>query len=220
MFVATRRDNPQYKANHPYNKDNHPQSRDFLSSVDFLFTPTVQRVLRTTLTHPDRSFTLQELLRQADAGRGSAQKQIDRLVNVGVLMEEPRRGRQRSIRANTGFFLYPELRSIALKTFGLIEPVREALQPYADRIEEAFIFGSVVKGSDTGTSDIDVMVVGTVPPLLLYEAAGQLHQELGRVVQFSVYEPAEWRNLLEHDPVVSQIVNGPKLQVMPHAKTS
>ncbi|MBT9594624.1 MAG: MarR family transcriptional regulator [Vitreoscilla sp.] len=190
-----------------------------MSSVDFLFTPTVQRVLGTTLTHPGRSFTLQELLRRAGTGRGSAQQQIDRLVRAGVLVEEPRRGRQRSIRANTEFFLYPELKSIALKTFGLIEPVREALQIHADRIEEAFIFGSVVKGTDTGKSDIDVMVVGDVPQLELFEAAGQLQQRLGRVVQFNVYAPDEWRDLVKDDPVVSQIADGPKLQVMPHAKT-
>lgn len=190
-----------------------------MGSVDFLFTPTVQRVLGTTLSHPERSFTLQELLRRADAGRGSAQKQIDRLVDVGVLMEEPRRGRQRSIRANTAFFLYPELRSIALKTFGLIEPVREALQAHADRIDEAFIFGSVVKGTDTATSDIDVMIVGTVPPLDLFEASSRLQQKLGRVVQFNVYEPQEWRHLVKEDPVVSQIVQGPRLEVMPHART-
>lgn len=190
-----------------------------MSSVDFLFTPTVQRVLGATLIHPDRSFTLQELLRQADSGRGSAQKQIDRLVDAGVLVEEPRRGRQRSIRANAEFFLYPELRSIALKTFGLLEPVREALQAHADLIEQAFIFGSVVKGTDTGQSDIDVMVVGTVPQLALFEVARQLQQALGRVVQFNVYDPAEWRALVKNDPVVAQIVQGPQLLVMLNAKT-
>jgi predicted nucleotidyltransferase len=140
-------------------------------------------------------------------------------VDAGVLVEEPRRGRQRSIRANTEFFLYPELKSIALKTFGLIEPVRAALQAYADRIQEAFIFGSVVKGTDTEKSDVDVMIVGTVPQLELFEVGIELRQKLGRVVQFNVYEPAEWRALVEHDPVISQIVNGPKLPVMPHAKT-
>jgi uncharacterized protein len=190
-----------------------------MSSVDFLFTPTIQRVLGTTLLHPDESFTLQELLRRADSGRGSAQKQIDRLVDAGVLIDEPRRGRQRSIRANTEFFLYAELRNIALKTFGLIEPVRDALQAYADHIQEAFIFGSVVKGTDTEKSDIDVMIIGTVPQLELFEVASQLQQKLGRTVQFNVYEPTEWRELVENDPVVSQIVNGPKLQVTPHAQT-
>lgn len=191
-----------------------------MSSVDFLFTPTVQRVLGMTLIHPGQSFTLQELLRRAAAGRGSAQQQIDRLVHAGVLVEEPRRGRQRSIRANTEFFLYPELRSIALKTFGLIEPISEALQAYGDRIEEAFIFGSVVKGTDNGKSDIDVMVVGEVPQLDLFDVASRLQQNLGRAVQFNVYESAEWRNLVKNDPVISQIVRGPTLQVIPHAKTN
>jgi uncharacterized protein len=189
-----------------------------MSSVDFLFTPTVQRVLGATLSAPERSFTLQELMRRAGAGRGSAQQQIDRLVEAGVLVEEPRRGRQRSIRANAEFFLYPELRSIATKTFSLVEPVREALTPHAGRIKEAFLFGSVVKGNDTGKSDVDVVVVGTVPQLKLFDVASQLQGRLGRTVQFSVYAPAEWRDLVANDPVVSQIARGPKLQVLPHAK--
>ena len=191
-----------------------------MSAVDFLFTPTVQRVLGAVLAQPEQSFTLQELLRQAATGRGSAQQQIDRLVAAGVLIDEPRRGRQRSIRANTEYFLYSELRSIALKTFGLAEPVRDALQPFADRIEQAFIFGSVVKGTDTASSDVDVMIIGAVPQLELYEAAHQLQQTLGRAVQFNVYEPAEWRDLILTDPVVSQIISGPTLQVLPHAQTA
>jgi predicted nucleotidyltransferase len=190
-----------------------------VSAVDFLFTPTVQRVLGAVLPRPEQSFTLQELLRQAATGRGSTQLQIDRLVAAGVLIDEPRRGRQRSIRANTDYFLYSELRSIALKTFGLAEPVRDALQPFADRIEQAFIFGSVVKGTDTASSDVDVMIIGTVPQLELYEAANQLQQKLGRILKFNIYEPAEWRGLIRNDPVVSQIVNGPTLQVLPHAET-
>lgn len=190
-----------------------------MSSVDFLFTPTVQRVLGTTLTHPNQSFTLQELLRHAASGRGSAQKQIDNLVTAGVLMEEPRRGRQRSIRANTDFFLYPELRIIAMKTFGLAEPVQEALQPFADSIQDAFVFGSLAKGTDNEKSDVDVMIVGTVTQLELFDAASRLQHKLGRTVQFNVYEPDEWLHLVENDPVIAQIVKGPQLKVMPHAKT-
>lgn len=53
------------------------------------------------------------------------------------MAEGPCQGRQRSIRANTKFFLYDELRRIAFKTFGLAEPVQQALKPDADQIEEA-----------------------------------------------------------------------------------
>lgn len=121
-----------------------------MSLADFLFTPGLQRVLGATLLQPERSFTLEELLRLADSGRGSAQKQIDRLIEAGVLREDERRGRQRSIRANTEFAIYPELLGIARKSFAVVEPLKEALAPFAGQISSAFVFGSVAKGTDSG----------------------------------------------------------------------
>lgn len=188
--------------------------------ADFMFTPSVQRVLGVVLTHPQQSYTLQELLRLAATGRGSTQQQIDRLVQAGVLAEEPRRGRQRSIRANTSFLLYPELSSIARKSFGLAEPLRSALEPFSGLIEQAFLFGSVVKGTDTHRSDIDLVVVGTVPLLDLNDALSKVEQDLSRPIHLSLYEPAEWRALLQSDPVLAQIAGGPKLTLLPHVQTA
>lgn len=182
--------------------------------ADFLFTPGLQRVLAATLTQPERSFSLQELLRLADSGRGGAQKQVDRLVKVGLLLEEARRGKQRSIRANTQFVLYPELLSIARKSFAVVEPLREALEPFAAQINLAFVFGSVAKGIDTGHSDIDLIVVGTASLLALSESLHLLEQTLGRPVNFSLYEPAEWTRLLEVDPIMAQISKGSTLRIL------
>ncbi|NPT56056.1 nucleotidyltransferase domain-containing protein [Paraburkholderia elongata] len=185
-----------------------------MSVADFLFTPGLQRVLGATLLQPDRSFTLQELLRLADSGRGSAQKQVDRLVEVGVLQEDARRGRQRSIRANTEFVLYPELVSIARKSFAVVEPLREALAPFAEHIASAFVFGSVAKGTDSGRSDIDLIVVGSAPLLELSGALHMAEQGLLRPVNFSLYEPAEWVALIESDPIMAQIAQGPALRIL------
>ncbi len=185
-----------------------------MSVADFLFTPSLPRVLGATLLHPDRSFTLQELLRLANSGRGSAQKQVDRLVEAGVLREDARRGRQRSIRANTEFALYPELLSIARKSFAIAEPLKEALTPFADRIASAFVFGSVAKGTDSERSDIDLIVVGSVALLELSEALHAAEQRLFRPIHFSLYEPEEWAALVEHDPVMAQIAQGPTLRIL------
>lgn len=187
-----------------------------MSSVDFLFTPSVQRVLGATLLQPERSFTLQELLTLAESGRGSTQLQIDRLIAAGVLMEGPRRGRQRSIRANPRFFLYEELRSIARKSFGLAEPLRTQLAPWAGQIEQAWVFGSVARGQDVAGSDIDLLVVGHASLLELSEAMHAAEQNLGRPIHLSLYEPAEWQRLLRTDPVVGEIANGPRLTLLPH----
>lgn len=182
--------------------------------ADFLFTPGMQRVLGATLLNPDRDYTLQDLLRLADSGRGSAQKQIDRLVHAGVLREGVRRGRQRSIRANPEFALYPELVSIARKSFAVLEPLKEVLLPFSDGIEEAFVFGSVAKGTDGGRSDIDLIVIGDTSLLELSEATFKAEQLLRRPVNLSLYAPREWAALVESDPIVAQIAQGPKLRVI------
>lgn len=185
-----------------------------MSIADFMFTPSLQRVLGATLLQPERSFTLQELLRLADSGRGGAQKQVDRLVSAGVLTEEARRGRQRSIRANTEFALYPELVSIARKSFAVVEPLREALAPFRDSISSAFVFGSIAKGTDADHSDIDLIIVGNVPLLELSEALHHTEQRVQRPVNFSLYEPAEWAALVASDRVMAQIVEGPTLRIL------
>jgi predicted nucleotidyltransferase len=191
-----------------------------MGAADFLFTPSVQRVLTATFSHPDRAYTLEELLSAAATGRGSTQHQIERLLTAGVLKEEPRRGRQRSIRANTEHFLYPELSSIVRKSFGMAEPLKEALRPFAQNIEEAFVFGSVAKGTDSERSDVDLIVVGDAPLLELTEAVHTLEQHLGRAIHLNLYASTEWRELVARDTVMAQIAHGPKLQLIPDAKTT
>ncbi|TFZ08935.1 nucleotidyltransferase domain-containing protein [Ramlibacter humi] len=191
-----------------------------MSSADFLFTPTVQKVLGAVLSQPERSFTLRELLELAASGRGGAQLQVERLLDAGVLIEEPRRGRQRSIRANKEFFLYPELLSIVRKSFGVKEPLVRALQPFEDDIEEAFVFGSVASGEDSSRSDIDVAVIGHAPYGELLSALHAVEKDLGRPVHLNLYDPEEWRELVASDPVVSKIAKSQKLELMKHAETA
>jgi predicted nucleotidyltransferase len=45
-------------------------------------------------------------------------------------------------------------------TVALTEPLKTALEPYADKIKTAFVYGSVAKGTDNARSDIDLMVIG------------------------------------------------------------
>lgn len=189
-----------------------------MGSADFLFTPSVQKVLGVTLAQPDRSFTLTELMNIASKGRGGTQQQIERLLDAGVLLEESRRGRQRSIKANTEFFLYPELRSIARKSFGIREPLLRALEPFSQAIEEAFVFGSVAQATDGPQSDVDLVVIGTPPFMDLNRTLSETERELGRAIHMSLYAPEEWRELIGSDPVMAQIAQGPKMELITHGK--
>jgi DNA-binding CsgD family transcriptional regulator len=52
------------------------------------------------------------------------------------------------------------LHRLILKTAGLIEPLKNALSKYEDRIGTAFVYGSVARGEDTSYSDIDLLIIG------------------------------------------------------------
>ena len=187
-----------------------------MSAVDFLFLPGIQKVLGQAYSHLDQQFTLNELLANAPGGRGTNQRHIEHLIKAGVLTEGPRRARQRSITANTNYFLFEELRSIALKTFALKEPLLAALQPFQDQIQQAFVFGSIAKRTDTARSDVDLIVVGDAPFLEITDVISKAEQTLKRPINMTLYAPDEWANLKANDPVVAQIANGPKISILPN----
>ena len=191
-----------------------------MSIADFLFASPVKNILRTVYSAPEQSFMLNELIGRAGHGRGNSQRHIERLIDAGVLEEAPRHGHQRSIRANKDFALYPELLSICRKSFGLLEPIREALAPFRSKISEAFLFGSVAKGSDTHQSDIDLMIIGNAPLLALTEAMFKVEQDLGRPVHLNVYAPEEWTNLKVADPVLSKISLDSITRILPDAASN
>ncbi len=94
-----------------------------------------------------------------------------------------------------------------------------ALEPFGDSIREAFVFGSVAKGSDNGRSDIDLAVIGRVALREVTNALLDLEQELGRPIHLSLYDPEEWEELISSDQVMAQIAKGPKLELIRNDET-
>lgn len=189
-----------------------------MSIADFLLSPRQQRMLAPLLLHPEQSYNLTELLRLSGSGRGSGQVQIQKFIDAAVLTEL-RLGNQRRIRVNVDFPLYPELKSICLKSFGLAEQLRKVLRPLESVIEEAFVFGSIATGKDRADSDIDLMVIGVVDMVTLLDAIAPVEQDLGRSVHVNLYSPTEWDLLSRTDSVLAQIVQNKTIRILPHDST-
>lgn len=162
-----------------------------------LFTSTQQRVLACLFGESGRSYAVNELIQATGAGSGAVQRELARLAGSGLLTVE-HVGNQKRYRANPDAPIHDELVSIVRKTFGLAEPVREALAPLTDRIQAAFLYGSIAKGNDTARSDIDLMVIAD--DLAYAELMLALHpvvERLGRQVNPTVYDRDELRSRLE-----------------------
>lgn len=176
-----------------------------------LFTKTQQRVLGLLFGNPDRSYYNNEIVRFADAGIGSVQRELQRLESAGLVTAR-KIGNQKHYQANRTAAIFEELRGIVLKTVGLADVLREAIAPLQEQVELAFIFGSIAQGKERVTSDVDVMVIGDVSFDEVVHALYSTQESLGREVNPVVMSASEFSgNILQGDRFVSRIVKEPKI---------
>lgn len=164
--------------------------------ADTLFSTTQQRVLGQLFGQPDRSFYANELIAAVGGGSGAVQRELARLEESG-LIGSTRIGNQKHYQANRASPIFEELRGIVLKTFGVADVLRAALAPLTGKVDAAFIYGSVAKGSDTAKSDVDVMIIGdelSYPDVI--GALGESEKRLGRAVNPTIYKRKELRQKL------------------------
>ncbi len=182
------------------------------SISDVLFSGVQQRVLGLLFGQPDRSFYANEIARLGKTGRGALQRELERLTSAGLIIMTVI-GKQKHYQANKESPVFPEIRGIVLKTFGLADVLRLALSAYGPAIRLAFIYGSVSKGTDTATSDIDVMLVGDgLSYSEVFETLTGVEATIGRKVSPTLYTPEDFAKKIQSDNhFVTRVLNQPKI---------
>lgn len=79
-----------------------------------------------------------------------------------------------------------------VKTAGLADVLREALRPFEQLIELAFVYGSIARAEETSGSDIDLMIIGRTGLADLAGALRDAEARLGRVINPTLYGKAEF----------------------------
>jgi len=160
--------------------------------IDALFATTRQRVLGLIFGQPSRSFFARELIGLTRSGSGAVQRELERLASSG-LVTTTRIGNQKHFQANRGSPIFAELHGLMLKTIALAEPLKQALGPLADRTALALVYGSVVKGTDTVRSDVDVLIVADDVMLEeVYSTLAPVEADLGRKINPTLYTRKEF----------------------------
>jgi predicted nucleotidyltransferase len=184
------------------------------SIADALFSRTQQRVLGILFGQPERSFFANEIFQKAGTGRGTVQRELERLQASGLVTVRSV-GNQKHFQANATSPVFHELRSIILKTTGLAGPIADALRPLRKRIELAFIYGSVPRGEETAASDVDLLVVSD--DVLLEELLARLvraEREIGRPIHPTLYTRAEFSSRQKSSAFVRKVLAGPVIPII------
>ncbi|MGA2061721.1 MAG: nucleotidyltransferase domain-containing protein [Thermoguttaceae bacterium] len=161
------------------------------SPIDALISKTTQGLLAATVLQPQRSWYLSDLAKHLGRRPSSLQKPLAALVSAGILCRR-KDGNRVYFQADPACPFLDELQGIIAKTVGLIDVLREALLPLAPDITAAFVHGSVAKSLERASSDIDLIVIGSLGLSKLSPVLEAVEEHLGRPINASVYSPQEF----------------------------
>jgi predicted nucleotidyltransferase len=185
-----------------------------MSIKNALFTDSQSKVYAWIFGHPDRSYHLSELAKLTGLASASLQREINRLTQAGLVLSDMV-GNQRRISANRHSPVFEELYQLTRKAMGAEPLLREALRPLSDKMACALIYGSVAKGTDTATSDIDILIVSDNVGLSdVLEHCRDAEIQLGRKINPNCYTLPEFnQRLQEQDSFVQRVLAQPTIDL-------
>jgi predicted nucleotidyltransferase len=175
-----------------------------------LFPDIRAKILAALLIHPEKHWYLTELAGHLGTKPSSLQREVEALSKAGIL-EQWRDGRRAYFKADTASPVFPDLRALLEKTAGLVPILQQELNCLGERIQLAFLYGSMARSQETSESDVDLMIVGTVGLSDLIPSLRRAEQALSRPVNPTVFLPEEFqRKVKHHDHFLSSVLQGPK----------
>jgi predicted nucleotidyltransferase len=165
-------------------------------------------VLAALLTRPDQELHLREVVRRVNLAPATVQREVMALTCAGILARR-QVGRQVFYRAHPHCSVIPELRGLMLKTVGLADVLREALEPLGERVQHAAVFGSIAAGSALAESDLDLLVIGDATLTELASRLRDARESIGREVNIvSMSREALEAALQEGDAFLTNVLTG------------
>jgi predicted nucleotidyltransferase len=179
-----------------------------------LFPKTRGSIFAATLMHPDRWWFLADLARHIGVPPSSLQRELDSLVQAGILLRR-QEGKQVYFRPDANCPILPELQGIMTKTLGLADALRDSLRPFRKAIKAAFVYGSIARSEELSESDVDLMVIGDAKLADLSPALQKAEHRLARQVNPTVFSVEEiCRKLRQGHPFLKTVLENDKLFIL------
>ena len=180
-----------------------------------IFSDSQSRVYRWLFGQPERVYHLSELRRLTGLGSASLQREINRLVDAGLVREQ-RMGNLRQFQAQADSPVFTELVALTRKTLGVVPLLQQALAPLQPALRAAWVYGSVARQTDAAHSDVDVMLVGDGLSLnAVLQQLLPLEEQLGRKINPNCYTPQEFESRRrEPDSFVNRVLAQPVLALI------
>ena len=182
--------------------------------LEELFVSRVRvKILQLFLTSPEDLFHVREIVRRVSEEINAVRRELARMEKYGMVSSEWRANR-RLYKFRRGYLFYKELLSLVAKTSGLggnLVKMRAKL----GKIKFAFISTRFLKGIQSSSEDVDLLVVGNIvlPELQSIIADEQAKREAE--INYSFMDEAEFKfRVKRRDPFILKVLLQPKVMLI------
>ena len=149
------------------------------------FNLLVFRALEFFIKNPYEEIHLREFSRRLKISPNSAQRFLNLFLKEGFIIEE-RKAHLRYFKANLESVVFKSIK----KTYSLRELEKSGLiDLLKDKVTHCILFGSVAKGLDDETSDIDLVCISNNKNINIIKFQDKLNRELN----IHIFNLAEWK---------------------------
>jgi len=184
-----------------------------MGTLSDIFTSRVRaEIFRVLFGLNTPELHLREIERRTGLVMGTVHRDMQKLVKLD-LVKTRRDGNRLYHQANIDHPLFSEIRNLVLKTTGLVEILREALD--REGVRAAFIFGSLSSNRENAGSDVDLMVIGTIGLRTLSKWLSGVSDQIGREINPVIWSMDEFRRRKQKgDHFLSNVLASPKLFIV------
>ncbi len=168
--------------------------------LDTLITNKTRiKLLVKFFLNPDQIGYLRGLEQEIAEGTNSIRIELSRLESAGLLLSQPD-GNKKVYRANREYPLYKELRSIALKHYG-IDTLLDMLHKSLGGLHAVYLSGELARGLDSPVIDL-VIVSGPVDRAHFYRLMEKVERLINRSIRALFLAPTQLDRLPEPNLLV------------------
>jgi len=160
--------------------------------------------------NPEKEFYISEMAKiLGHSNPGILHRDMVILLKL-ELVNTRRSGRRVYYSASSRSPIFSEIRSIAVKSSGILQIIKDCLSDHLENIDFAYVYGSFARGEAGPSSDVDLMVVGSVDQLDLMKSVSGIETSIGRTVSLSVFDRSDYVSRLSTE-FVNRVHHGEKI---------
>ena len=184
--------------------------------LERLFTSKTRvGILAQFLLNSDSEYHIRGLARQIHTTPILVQRELGNLEQLGLLKKKIM-GNMVLYSLDRDASIADDLRRMFLKTEGLGAQLLEGInRKEKEKIRFALVYGSFAKGMETGSSDIDLLVIGEIDADLVLESVMQAEKKTGRQISLVLWTEKEFLEKTESGtPLTKELAETPVIMIM------